>query len=68
MLVLLQSLHISGMIAFARDYNRKNKAVPADPGCSSIPGFPYTLENQDTLGWSQVGVLITQVSLNTFSI
>ena len=24
----------------ARDYNRKNKAVPADP---VVPGFPYSL-------------------------
>ena len=30
------------MIVFARDSNRKNKAVPADPGCSGVPGFPYT--------------------------
>ena len=30
------------MIVFARDYNRKNKAVPADPSCSGVPGFPYT--------------------------
>jgi len=27
------------MIVFARDSNRKNKA---DPGCSGVPGFPYT--------------------------
>jgi len=31
---------------FARGSNRKNKAVPADPGCSGVPGFPYT---QDSL-------------------
>ena len=30
------------MMVFARDSNRKNKAVPADPGCSGVPGFPYT--------------------------
>ena len=30
------------MIVIARDSNRKNKAVPADPGCSGVPGFPYT--------------------------
>ena len=33
------------MIVFARDSNRKNKAVPADPGCTGIPGFPYTPVN-----------------------
>jgi len=27
------------MIVFARDSNCKNKA---DPGCSGVPGFPYT--------------------------
>ena len=30
------------MIVFARDSNRKNKVVPADLGCSGVPGFPYT--------------------------
>ena len=30
-----QSVH--GMIVFAHDSNRKNKAVP---GCCGIPGFP----------------------------
>ena len=33
---------ISGMIVFARDSNRKNKAIQADSGCSGVPGFPYT--------------------------
>ena len=28
----------------ARDPNCQNKAVPADPGCSGVPGFPYTHE------------------------
>jgi len=25
-----------------RDRSRENMTVPADPGCSGIPGFPYT--------------------------
>ena len=45
---------ISGMIykVFARDSNRKNKVVPADPDCSGVPGFPYT----------QLGDLVSQHS------
>jgi len=30
------------MIVIARDSNCKSKTVPADPGCSGVPGFPYT--------------------------
>ena len=28
---------------------RENKLVPADPGCSGIPGFPYTLFTCDVI-------------------
>ena len=30
------------MLVLARDSNRKNNGVPADPGCSGVPGFPYS--------------------------
>ena len=40
---------ISGMIVFARDSNRKNKA---DPGCSGVPGFPYTRQKVLMFRWN----------------
>jgi len=52
------------MIVFARhsDSNRKSKAVPADPGCSGVPGFPYTPKKTMLFvfcGFKQLGQLLT---------
>ena len=30
------------ILLLARDCIRKNLSFPADPGCSGVPGFPYT--------------------------
>ena len=53
------------MIVFARDSNRKNKAVPADPGCSGVPGFPYTHDNHFTEPTSNHDQQLTDISDDT---
>ena len=57
------------MIVFARDSNHKNKAVPADPGCSGVPGFPYThcgRSNKVVLKLNPLSSEITTTKIETF--
>jgi len=42
------------VLLLARDPIRKNLSVPADPGCSGVPGFPYSPVEDDAQDYGEV--------------